>query len=151
MAGRFTLYNSPARRSSARVAFMGNPMMITELLQTELRRLEESNTLKYETVLRSPQGGTVDVAGKKLVMLASNNYLGMSNHPLMRKAAMEGIRKFGYGLASARFLCGTQTIHQELERQLAAFLGTGDAILFSSSFAANIGFFSAITNEKMGR
>ena len=130
---------------------MGNPMMITELLQTELRRLEESNTLKYETVLRSPQGGTVDVAGKKLVMLASNNYLGMSNHPLMRKAAMEGIRKFGYGLASARFLCGTQTIHQELERQLAAFLGTGDAILFSSSFAANIGFFSAITNEKMGR
>ncbi|HAV22846.1 MAG TPA: hypothetical protein DCX46_05000, partial [Bacteroidetes bacterium] len=64
---------------------------------------------------------------------------------------MEGIRKFGYGLASARFLCGTQTIHQELERQLAAFLGTGDAILFSSSFAANIGFFSAITNEKMGR
>ena len=130
---------------------MGNPMMITELLQTELRRLEESNTLKYETVLRSPQGGTVDVAGKKLVMLASNNYLGMSNHPLIRKAAMEGIRKFGYGLASARFLCGTQTIHQELERQLAAFLGTGDAILFSSSFAANIGFFSAITNEKMGR
>ena len=126
-------------------------MMITELLQTELRRLEESNTFKYETVLRSPQGGTVDVAGKKLVMLASNNYLGMSNHPLIRKAAMEGIRKFGYGLASARFLCGTQTIHQELERQLAAFLGTGDAILFSSSFAANIGFFSAITNEKMGR
>ncbi|MEX0737456.1 MAG: glycine C-acetyltransferase, partial [Bacteroidota bacterium] len=81
-------------------------MNLSELVSAELKRLEESNTMKYETALQSPQGGVVRVAGKELVMLASNNYLGMSNHPVVRKAAIEGIRKFGYGVASARFLCG---------------------------------------------
>ncbi len=121
------------------------------LLAEELRRMEASQTYKYETPLRSAQGGRVNVGGKDVVMLASNNYLGMSNHPAIRAAAIEGIKKFGYGVASARFLCGTQTIHQQLERKLSAFVGAEDTILFSSSFAANVGFFSAITNEKMGR
>ncbi|MBI3004938.1 MAG: glycine C-acetyltransferase [Ignavibacteriales bacterium] len=125
-------------------------MNYTELLTGELRRLEDSKTFKYETVLRSPQGGRVKVDGKDLVMLASNNYLGMSNHPKVKKAAMDGIKKFGYGVASARFLCGTQTIHQELEKKISKFVGTEDTLLFSSSFAANIGFFSAMTNEKLG-
>lgn len=126
-------------------------MIPKELLTAELRRLEETQTYKYETPLRSAQGGTVNVSGKSVVMLASNNYLGMSNHPVIKKAAMDGIRKFGYGVASARFLCGTQTIHQQLERKIAKFVGTEDAMLFSSSFAANVGFFSALTNEKLGR
>lgn len=121
------------------------------LLSEELRRMEASQTYKYETPLRSAQGGRVNVGGKEVVMLASNNYLGMSNHPAIRAAAIDGIKKFGYGVASARFLCGTQTIHQQLERKLSAFVGAEDTILFSSSFAANVGFFSAITNEKMGR
>jgi glycine C-acetyltransferase len=92
----------------------------------------------------------VNVGRKNVVMLASNNYLGMSNHPTIRAAAIDGIKRFGYGVASARFLCGTQTIHQQLERKLAAFVGTEDTILFSSSFAANVGFFAAMTNEKLG-
>lgn len=121
------------------------------LLAEELRRMEASQTYKYETPLRSAQGGRVNVGGKDVVMLASNNYLGMSNHPAIRAAAIDGIKKFGYGVASARFLCGTQTIHQQLEKKLSAFVGAEDTILFSSSFAANVGFFSAITNEKMGR
>lgn len=125
-------------------------MKTYDLLAQELSRLEESRTFKHETVLRSAQAGTVTVGRKKLVMLASNNYLGMSNHPVIRKAAVDGIRQYGYGVASARFLCGTQTIHQTLEKKIAAFVGCDDAILFSSSFAANVGFFSALTNEKLG-
>ena len=125
-------------------------MTLSELVSAELHRLESSNTLKHETALQSPQDGVVRVNGKDLVMLASNNYLGMSNHPAVRKAAIDGIKNYGYGVASARFLCGTQVIHRQLEKTIAKFVGTEDAILFSSTFAANVGFFSALTNEKMG-
>lgn len=123
---------------------------INELLSAELERIKQSQTYKDETELQSPQGGVVKVGGKNVVMLASNNYLGMSNHPKVRRAAIEGIKKYGYGVASARFLCGTQTIHRELERKISRFLKMEDTILFSSTFAANIGFFSALTNEKLG-
>jgi len=125
-------------------------MELKELLSSELRRMEESQTYKYETELQSAQGGVVRVGGKEMVMLASNNYLGMSNHPKVLKAAADGIKKYGYGVASARFLCGTQTIHRALEKKIAKFLKTEDTILFSSTFAANVGFFSAFTNEKLG-
>ncbi|MBI5464690.1 MAG: aminotransferase class I/II-fold pyridoxal phosphate-dependent enzyme, partial [Ignavibacteriales bacterium] len=125
-------------------------MELKQLLTAELARMEESQTYKYETALQSSQGGVVKVGGKEVVMLASNNYLGMSNHPVVRKAAIEGIKKYGYGVAAARFLCGTQTIHQELEKKISRFLRTEDTILFSSTFAANVGFFSALTNEKLG-
>ena len=125
-------------------------MNILELVSAEVRRLVESQTYKYETALQSAQGGVVTVKGKDVVMLASNNYLGMSNHPVVRKAAIEGLKRYGYGLASVRFLTGTQTIHLELERQISKFLKTEDTILFSSSFAANVAFFSALTNEKLG-
>src|SRR5512135_2118128 len=125
-------------------------MTANELFAAELTRLEESKTFKYETPLESAQGGVVKVKGKKVVMLASNNYLGMSNHPAVRKAAVRGLQKYGYGLASVRFLTGTQTIHLALEQQISKFLRTEDTILFSSSFAANVAFFSAIGNEKLG-
>ena len=125
-------------------------MNLDELLAAELKRLEESQTMKYETALQSAQSGVVKVRGKQVVMLASNNYLGMSNHPVVRKAAIEGIKKYGYGLASVRFLTGTQTIHLDLEKKISRFLKTEDTILFSSSFAANVAFFSALTNEKLG-
>ena len=125
-------------------------MNLNELLAAELKRLEESQTVKYETALQSAQGGRVKVRGKEVVMLASNNYLGMSNHPVVRKAAIEGIKKYGYGLASVRFLTGTQTIHLELENKISKFLKSEDTILFSSSFAANVAFFSALTNERLG-
>ena len=125
-------------------------MNLNELLSAELKRLEDSQTMKYETALQSAQGGVVKVHGKEVVMLASNNYLGMSNHPVVRQAAIAGIKKYGYGLASVRFLTGTQTIHLELEKIISKFLKTEDTILFSSSFAANVAFFSALTNEKLG-
>jgi glycine C-acetyltransferase len=125
-------------------------MNIDELLAAELKRLEESKTYKYETALQSAQGGLVRVNGKQVIMLASNNYLGMSNHPAVRRAAIDGMKKYGYGLASVRFLTGTQTIHVALEKKIAKFLKCEDTILFSSSFAANVAFFSALSNEKLG-
>ncbi|MBN1398686.1 MAG: glycine C-acetyltransferase [Bacteroidetes bacterium] len=125
-------------------------MQLDELITAELKRLGDANSLKYETSLQSAQGGIVKVNGKEAVMLASNNYLGMSNHPAVIKAAINGIKKFGYGLASVRFLTGTQTIHIELERKISKFLKSEDTILFSSSFAANIAFFQALANEKLG-
>jgi glycine C-acetyltransferase len=125
-------------------------MKLNELLAAELKRLEDTKTFKYETTLQSAQGGIVRVSGKEVVMLASNNYLGMSNHPVIVKAAIDGMKKYGYGLASVRFLTGTQTIHLELEKKISKFLKSEDTILFSSSFAANVAFFQALTNEKLG-
>ncbi len=121
-----------------------------ELITSELHRLEESKTYKYETALQTAQAGIVKVKGKPVVMLASNNYLGMSNHPAIKKAAIGGIKKYGYGMASVRFICGTQTIHLELEKRISKFVGSEDSILFSSCFSANEGFFASITNEKLG-
>ncbi len=121
-----------------------------ELVTSELSRIRDANTFKYETPLESAQAGVVIVKGKPVVMMASNNYLGMSNHPVVRKAAIEGIKNYGYGVASVRFICGTQTIHLELEKKISKFVGTEDTILFSSCFAANEGFFASIVNEKLG-
>lgn len=123
---------------------------VLELVQKELRHLEESNTYKYEVPIQGPQDGVVRVKGKKVVMLASNNYAGFSNHSAVRKAAINGIKKYGYGVASVRFICGTQDIHFGLEKKISKFLGTEDTILFSSCWAANEAFFASLTNEKLG-
>lgn len=121
-----------------------------DLVGRELSRLRESKMFKYETPVEGPQGGVVKVRGKDVVMLASNNYLGLSNHPAITKAAIEGIRKYGYGVASVRFLCGTQDIHLALEKKISKFVGCEDTILFSSCFSANEGFFASLVNEKLG-
>jgi glycine C-acetyltransferase len=123
---------------------------LVDLISAELRNLEESQTYKYESPLEGPQDGVVRVNGKKAVMLASNNYVGLSNHPKVRKAAIDGIKKYGYGVASVRFICGTQDIHLKLEKKISKFLGTEDTILFSSCWAANEAFFATITNDKLG-
>ncbi len=123
---------------------------VLELVARELHSLEASNTYKYEVPLESAQDGVVRVNGKKVVMLASNNYAGLSNHPVVRKAAIKGIKEYGYGVASVRFICGTQDIHFKLEKRISKFLGTEDTILFSSCWAANEAFFASLTNEKMG-
>lgn len=117
----------------------------------ELARIHTANTYKIETAFSTPQAGEVKVNGKKTVMMASNNYLGMSNHPVVKKAAIDAIKEYGYGMASVRFLCGTQTIHLQLEKKIAQFIGTEDAILFSSAFAANNAFFPSLLNEKLGK
>jgi len=121
-----------------------------ELISRELHQLEETQTFKYEVPLQSAQDAVVRVAGRKVVMLASNNYLGLCNHPVVRKAAIRGIKKYGYGVASVRFLCGTQDIHLKLEKKISKFLGTEDTILFSSAWAANEAFFASLTNERLG-
>jgi glycine C-acetyltransferase len=121
-----------------------------DLVKSELHRLEEANTFNAEVPLESPQAGTVRVDGRDVVMLASNNYLGLSNHPVVRKAAIRGIKEYGYGVASVRFICGTQDIHLRLEKKIAKFLGMEDAILFSSCWAANEAFFASLTNETLG-
>jgi glycine C-acetyltransferase len=123
---------------------------VTELVQRELQQLEDSNTYKYEVPLMGPQDGVVRVKGKKAVMLASNNYLGLSNNREVCKSAIRGIKEYGFGVASVRFICGTQDIHLELEKRISKFLGTEDTILFSSCWAANEAFFASLTNEKMG-
>jgi glycine C-acetyltransferase len=125
-------------------------MNFNDAIRSELERLEQTKTFKKETLIESEQGAVVRVAGKEVVMLASNNYLGLASHPRIKEAAIRGIREFGYGVSSVRFLCGTLTVHRQLEEKIAAFLGTEDTILFSSCFAANEGFFAAITNEKLG-
>jgi glycine C-acetyltransferase len=125
-------------------------MKYDHIFTDELNRIHDANTYKYETAFSTPQAGEVNVNGKKVVMMASNNYLGMSNHPAVKKAAIEAIKEYGYGMASVRFLCGTQTIHLELEKKIAKFIGTEDAILFSSAFAANNAFFPSLLNEKLG-
>jgi glycine C-acetyltransferase len=123
---------------------------LLDLVSAELKALEESNTYKHEVALASAQDGVVRVKGKKVVMLASNNYAGLSNHPKVRAAAIQGIKEYGYGVASVRFICGTQDIHLALEKKISKFLGTEDTILFSSCWAANEAFFASLTNDKMG-
>jgi glycine C-acetyltransferase len=126
------------------------PSNLIELVSRELKQLVDTNTYKYEVPIASAQDGVVRVKGKKVVMLASNNYAGLSNHPKVRKAAIRGIKEYGYGVASVRFICGTQDIHLALEKKISKFLGTEDTILFSSCWAANEAFFASLTNEKMG-
>jgi glycine C-acetyltransferase len=123
---------------------------VLELVNRELEQLRSDKTFKYEVPLESAQDGVVRVNGKKMVMLASNNYLGLSNHPVIRKAAIKGIKEYGYGVASVRFICGTQDIHFQLEKKISRFLGMEDTILFSSCWAANEAFFASLTNEKLG-
>lgn len=119
-------------------------------LEKELEKAHSEKTYKYEVPLDGKQGGVVQVDGKSCVMLASNNYLGLANHPAIIEAAKKGMEKWGYGLASVRFICGTQPLHRQLEEKIADFLGTEDTILFSSCWAANEGFFNAMLGSDLG-
>ncbi len=128
-----------------------NPKQLYEAMSTELQKAQESKTYKYEVPLDSDQAGVVMVDGKLCVMLASNNYLGLSNDSWVKGAASHGMANYGYGLGSVRFICGTQKIHLELEEKLAKFLGTEAAILHSSCWSANEAFFSTLSNAKFGQ
>lgn len=119
-------------------------------LSTELEKARENKTYKYEVPVDGLQGGVVQANGRAQVMLASNNYLGLANHPRIREAARKGMEIHGYGLASVRFICGTQKIHLELEERIARFLGTESSILHSSCFAANEAFFTALVSSDFG-
>ena len=114
-------------------------------------RLDEARTAglyKTELVMTTPQGAHVDVEGRELLNLCANNYLGLASHPAIVAAAHEALERWGYGMASVRFICGTQAPHRQLEEQLSSFLGTDDTILFSSCFDANGGLFEALLDER---
>jgi glycine C-acetyltransferase len=117
-------------------------------LESQTGELEKNGLFKHERVIASGQGPVVRLEdGRELINLCANNYLGLANHPELRKAAHEAIDRYGYGMASVRFICGTQTVHRELEKRLSAFLGTDDTILYSSCFDANGGLFETLTDE----
>lgn len=117
-------------------------------LRNELGEIHEAGLLKRERVIESPQSAEITVNGKKLINMCANNYLGLSNDPRIKAAAQRGIEEYGLGLSSVRFICGTQTIHKNLERQVSSFLGTDDTILYNSCFDANGGLFETILGEK---
>lgn len=108
-----------------------------DFLASELKSLEEQKLYKHERIIESAQGAEIIVKGKKVLNFCANNYLGLSSHPELIKAAHESIEDRGYGLSSVRFICGTQDIHKTLEQKVSEFLGTEDTILFSSCFDAN--------------
>jgi glycine C-acetyltransferase len=120
-----------------------------ERLAKDTRELEAAGLLKRERVIGSAQGPVVQLAdGRELINLCANNYLGLANHPAVIEAAHHALDRFGYGVASVRFICGTQSVHRELERRLSEFLGTDDTILYSSCFDANGGLFETLLNEQ---
>jgi glycine C-acetyltransferase len=116
-----------------------------EKLQSDTQGLETAGLLKRERVIDSAQGPVVSLAdGREMINLCANNYLGLANHPAVVQAAHEALDRFGYGMASVRFICGTQSVHRELEQRLSSFLAMEDAILYSSCFDANGGLFETL-------
>ena len=126
--------------------------MKSEFLQrlaSDTEQLRAQGLFKPERVLTSPQQAVVRVSdGAEVINLCANNYLGLASDPSVREAARQALDRYGYGMASVRFICGTQSIHKELEERLSRFLGTEDTILYSSCFDANGGLFETLLDEK---
>jgi glycine C-acetyltransferase len=111
----------------------------------ELKQINESGLYKAERIITSPQDAMITVqTGQKVLNLCANNYLGLADHPDVIRAAQDSYAKWGYGLSSVRFICGTQQVHKELEKKISEFLGTEDTILYSSCFDANGGLFETL-------
>ena len=116
-----------------------------EYVAGELAAIESAGLTKHERLITTPQGAHVGVTGGREVLnLCANNYLGLAQHPEVNAAAARGLHDWGYGMASVRFICGTQTLHKQLEETLSAFLGTEDTILYPSCFDANGGLFETL-------
>ena len=118
-------------------------------LTGDAERLRDEGLFKSERVVDSPQQAAITLEnGREVLNLCANNYLGLANHPAVLEAAHAALDRYGYGMASVRFICGTQTIHKELERMLSSFLGTQDTLLYSSCFDANGGLFETLLDEQ---
>jgi glycine C-acetyltransferase len=117
---------------------------IQQQLTSDLEQLRTDGLYKAEAVLDTPQAATIGVAGRSVLNLCANNYLGLADHPAMIDAARRALDRWGFGMASVRFICGTAEIHKELEGRISAFLKTDDAILYSSCFDANGGLFETL-------
>ena len=121
---------------------------IDKILNTQLSEIKEQGTYKNERVIETAQEAEINVNGKKVLNFCANNYLGLANNNQIRQAAMDAIEEWGFGLGSVRFICGTQTIHKELEDSVSKFLNKDDTILYSSCFDANGGLFETILSDK---
>ena len=122
---------------------------LIEYLQKELENIKEQGLFKQERQISSPQQANITLKdGKKVLNLCANNYLGLSNHPALVATAQKAIAEYGFGLSSVRFICGTQTLHKELERKISSFLQMEDTILYSSCFDANTGLFETILSKE---
>src|SRR4026208_1870880 len=126
--------------------------MVSEFKNQVAQTLEEIKSqglFKTERVITSPQDAHIAITGGKRVLnMCANNYLGLADHPALIGAAKEALETHGFGMASVRFICGTQDIHKELETALAKFLGTEDTILYPSCFDANGGLFETLLTDK---
>ena len=116
-------------------------------LAVELDEMRTAGLLKDERILEGPQGPAVSVGGREVLNFCANNYLGLADDPALVEAAQAGLARWGLGLASVRFICGTQTVHTELEAAIARFLGTDAAILYTSCFDANGGLFETLLGD----
>ncbi|MFI9455595.1 glycine C-acetyltransferase [Amycolatopsis sp. NPDC052450] len=117
-------------------------------LKAGLAEIREAGLYKGERVIQGPQRASVSVAGGDVLNFCANNYLGLADHPKLVKAAQEALDRWGFGMASVRFICGTQQPHKELEAKLSEFLGTEDTILYSSCFDANAGLFETLLTDQ---
>jgi len=127
---------------------MANSNEFLDAITLSLGEIAVAGLLKSERVISSPQGVEIEVNGRKVLNFCANNYLGLANDSRLKAAAIRGIEEYGFGMASVRFICGTQTIHKELEAEISDFLGTEDTILYSSCFDANGGLFETILGEE---
>ncbi len=119
------------------------------VLRQELDQIEKDGLFKRERIIVTPQGADIKVStGQEVVNFCANNYLGLSADPRVTEAAKKAIDKYGYGMSSVRFICGTQDIHKELEEKLSTFLGTEDTILYAAAFDANGGIFEPLFNDQ---
>lgn len=121
---------------------------LREILHRDLDQLRARGLYKRERQLQGPQGSAIHVGGMEVINFCANNYLGLANHTAVVEAAHEGLRRYGYGMASVRFICGTQDLHKQLETAIARFLNKYDAILYTSAFDANTGLFETILSEE---
>jgi glycine C-acetyltransferase len=122
---------------------------VQQQISDELDEIRSAGLFKAERVIVSPQGSSIRVRyGKEVLNLCANNYLGLADDPRIVTAAKEALDRWGYGLASVRFICGTQDVHKQLEQRISGFLGTEDTILYSSCFDANGGLFETLLSEQ---
>src|SRR5437879_1770286 len=117
---------------------------LNAFLRNELAGLKAKGLHKAERLIESPQRATIKVNGRDVINFCVNNYLGLANHPAIVQAAAEGLKNWGYGLSSVRFICGTQSIHKQCESAIAKFFGKQDSILYISCFDANGGLFEPL-------
>ena len=122
---------------------------IKEALSEEIKAIQEAGLYKVERIITTPQRASINTTqGNEVLNFCANNYLGLSSHPEVVKAAKDTIDSHGFGMSSVRFICGTQDIHTALEKKIAAFLGMEDAILYAAAFDANGGLFEPLLNEE---